>query len=265
MNLFDLTGKTALVTGAASGLGLQFAIALSNAGACVICADKDEAGAQQAEARLKACGCEALAITVDVADEASVADMARRATGWSGAVHILVNNAGIASRPGRLLDVSLADWDRVLSVNLRSLFICTRALMPTLLANPTASVINIGSFLGMVGVYPQFPVTALPYSASKAGAIGFTKQLAMEYARENVRVNCIAPGWHGGTALGRERRASATPQDLQRFEDYLLKSIPMGRRGEPEELSGLIVYLASDASRYVTGQVFAHDGGVTAA
>jgi NAD(P)-dependent dehydrogenase (short-subunit alcohol dehydrogenase family) len=107
-------------------------------------------------------------------------------------------------------------------------------------------------------------VTAVSYGASKAGIVGFTRQVAMEYARDNIRVNAIAPGWHGGTQLGRERRVTATPQDIADFEAAILRDTPMGRRGAPEELEGLMIYLASDASRFVTGQVFAHDGGWSA-
>ncbi|MPZ55166.1 MAG: SDR family oxidoreductase, partial [Rhizobiales bacterium] len=126
------------------------------------------------------------------------------------------------------------------------------------------SVINLSSYLGLVGAYPGFPVTAIQYGTTKAGVIGFTRQLAMEYAADGLRANVIAPGWHFGTNLGKARRAVATAEELASFEAYAKASIPMGRFGTPEDLSGLIIYLASDASRYVTGQVFAHDGGITA-
>ena len=153
-------------------------------------------------------------------------------------VDVLINNAGVASVPGRLLDVPIAEWDRVVAVNLRGPFLCARALLPLMLESEHASIINISSFLGLVGTYPGFPITAMPYSASKAGIVGFTRQLAMEYAREGLRVNAIAPGWHGGTNLGRARRAVATNAETARFEDYLKTSIPMGHRATPTISAG---------------------------
>lgn len=258
----DLAGHRAVVTGAASGLGRSFAYALSRAGAAVACLDRDPA-TDTADA-IREWGGDAISLTADVADEHSMRNAARE-VGALGPPHILVNNAGVTSLPGRLLDVELSEWDRVLSVNLRGLFVCTRAMMPGLLATKAASIINIASFIGLVGVYPGFPVTALPYATSKAGIAGFTRQLAVEYARDGVRVNAIAPGWHGGTNLGRARRLTATEGDIARFEGFLAGAIPMGHRGKPDDLAGLLVYLASDLSRYVTGQVFAHDGGLTAA
>ena len=256
MSLFDLTGRIALVTGAASGLGRAFAIALAAHGATVACADIDPAVAETAAV---------------VDGRAFVADLSQPAPALAdgiralGGLDILINNAGIAVAPARLMDVSVDDWDRVIAANLRSVFLVSQAMLPLMLGRADPAVINVSSFLGQVGLYPGYPITAIPYAASKAGIDGFTRQFAIEYAAEGLRVNAVAPGWHGGTRLGRERRASATPDDIERHEAFLRRSIPMGRRGTPDELTGLIIYLASSASRYVTGQVFAHDGGLTAA
>ncbi|MFT8244302.1 SDR family NAD(P)-dependent oxidoreductase [Roseomonas sp. BN140053] len=260
---FSLAGRRVLVTGAASGLGRAFALAMAEAGAAVACADIDP-GAEATAAAIAARGGTALFLPVDVAEEASVATLPPAVERGFGGLDVLVNNAGIAIPPGRLLDLSVRDWDRVMAVNLRGVFLCSRALLPLLLAGSDPAVINISSFLGQVGLYPGFPITALPYAASKAGVDGFTRQLAIEYARDGLRVNAIAPGWHGGTALGRERRASTTPAERERHEAFLRQSIPMGHRGTPEDITGLAVFLAGPASRYVTGQVFAHDGGLTA-
>jgi NAD(P)-dependent dehydrogenase (short-subunit alcohol dehydrogenase family) len=262
--MFELTDRCALITGAASGLGRAFAVALAQHGANVLCVDVDEAVYETA-AEIVQRGGKALASVSDVADETAVSDLAHEVAHSFGVLHVLINNAGIATPPKRLLEVDVRDWDRVMAVNLRSVFLCSKAMLPMLLMSGDASVINVSSFLGSKGLYPGIPVTAIPYAASKAGIDGFTRQCAIEYAREGIRVNAIAPGWHGGTRLGRERRASATPDDLARFEDFLSASIPMGRRGTPEDLTGLAIYLASSASKYVTGQVFAHDGGLTAA
>jgi NAD(P)-dependent dehydrogenase (short-subunit alcohol dehydrogenase family) len=191
--------------------------------------------------------------------------MYARITSDSDTVDILVNNAGIATAPGRTHEIAVADWDRALAVNLRSMFLVTRVLLPMMMSSRSGSIINLSSFLGLVGLYPGFPITAIPYAASKAGVVGFTRQIAIEYAAEGIRANAIAPGWHGGTNLGRERRATATPEEGKRFEAFIAGSVPMQRRGTPDDLCGVLLYLASDASKYMTGQVFAHDGGITAA
>jgi NAD(P)-dependent dehydrogenase (short-subunit alcohol dehydrogenase family) len=261
--LFDLSGKVALVTGAASGLGRVFSLALARFGAEVICADLDAAGAAETVALILGQGGASRAIAVDVSDAASVDAMAAGLRP-DDAVDVLVNNAGIAGSPYRVHELPVADWNRVIAANLSGTFLCTRALLPLMLARGGGSIINLSSVLGSDGYYPGTPVTAVSYGASKAGIAGFTRQVAMEYARDNIRVNAIAPGWHGGTQLGRERRLTATPVEIAEFEAAIVRDTPMGRRGRPEELEGLLIYLASDASRFVTGQIFAHDGGWSA-
>jgi NAD(P)-dependent dehydrogenase (short-subunit alcohol dehydrogenase family) len=261
--LFDLSGKTALVTGAAVGLGRIFANVLARFGAEVICADRDVTAVEATAASICATGGVSRAVEVDVSEPSSVDAMIAQ-IGASSAIHVLVNNAGIAGVPYRVHELPVADWNRVIAVNLSGTFLVTRAVLPLMLASGGGSIVNLSSLLGSDGYYPGTPVTAVSYGASKAGVAGFTRQVAMEYARDNIRVNAIAPGWHGGTQLGRERRATATPQELAEFEAAIVRDTPMGRRGLPEELEGLIIYLASDASRFVTGQVFAHDGGWTA-
>ena len=263
LDRFRLGGRTAVVTGAGFGLGRAFALALAEAGARVACIDRDVAPLAETMALI---GKRGLAVVADVAEADQVETGFADILSWSGAkADILINNAGIATPPGRLLDVSIEDWDRAIAVNLRSVFLCTRALLPALIDSRHASIINLSSFLGLVGLYPGHAVTAVPYASSKAAIIGFTRQLAIEYAAEHVRVNAIAPGWHGGTHLGRERRGKVTADDIDRFETFIRDSVPMGHRGTPDDLVGLVLYLASDASTYMTGQVFAHDGGLTAA
>lgn len=263
LDRFRLDGRVAVVTGAALGLGRAFAVALADAGARVACIDRDS---QPLAETVAAIGAEALAIDADLAHEDQVNVAAGRVLEWSGGrVDILINNAGIATFPGRLLDVSVEDWDRSVAVNLRSIFLVTKAFMPALLESAHASIINLSSFLGLVGAYPGFAVTGVPYAATKAAVVGFTRQLAIEYAKDGVCVNAIAPGWHGGTKLGREKMGRASPEEAAQFEAFILASVPMARRGTPDDLAGLVLYLAGDASRYVTGQVFAHDGGLTAA
>lgn len=262
--IFSIRKRVAVVTGAGSGLGKAYAHALAAAGASVICADQDEASAIASADAIILLGGLADAVVMDVSIAESVNESMQKIAGTYGKIDILVNNAGITSLPARTHEVSVADWDRVMSVNLRGMFLCTRSVLPGMMRAGSGSIINIASIVGLVGVYPGFTVSGTPYASSKAAVGGFTRQLAAEYASDGIRVNAIAPGWHGGTSLGRERRVSATAQDIQLFESYVTGSVPMRRRGMPEEMDGLIVYLASDASRYLTGQVIAHDGGVTA-
>lgn len=259
---FRLDGRFAVVTGAAFGLGRAFALALAEAGARVACIDRD---AEPLDETMAALGDQGLGVVADLAEADQVASAAQQVLEWSGgSLDILVNNAGIATYPGRLLDVSVEDWDRAVAVNLRSVFLVTKAFLPPLITSEHSSIINLSSFLGLVGAYPGFPITAIPYGATKAAVAGFTRQLAIEYAPEHVRVNAIAPGWHGGTRLGREKMGKATPDEVAQFESYITGSVPMGHRGTPADLVGLVLYLASDASSYMTGQVIAHDGGLTA-
>ncbi len=262
--LFDLEGKTAVVTGAGSGLGLVFARGLADFGASVVCADVHAARAEEAAATIRAAGGQASAVSVDVADAASVDGLAAQLKQLHPRVDVLINNAGIATHPKRIHELPIEDWDRLIAINLRGVFLCTRAILPLMMDGAGGSIINIASIVGQVGVYPGFAMAGANYAAAKAGVSGFTRQLAAEYAMDKIRANSVAPGWHGGTRLGESRRAIATEAEVRQFEGAILAGVPMGRRGKPDELVGLIVYLASDASRYLTGQVIVHDGGWTA-
>lgn len=266
-NLFRLDGKVAVVTGAGNGLGRSFALGLAAFGATVVCADRNLEGAEETASLAKQSRLAAEPLHNDVADEASVERAWREIKERYGRVDILINNAGISTASGRTHEFSTADWDRLMAINLRGVFLSTRAALGLMLpgARPpdqqTGSIVNIASVAALRGYYPGFVSLQVSYSTAKAGLIGFTRQVAAEYAKEKIRVNAIAPGWHGGTALAAERRAVATPEQMAAFERELMKRIPMGHRGVPDDLVGLAVYLASDASHYVTGQVIAHDGG----
>jgi NAD(P)-dependent dehydrogenase (short-subunit alcohol dehydrogenase family) len=258
--MFDLAGKRALITGAGSGLGRAFSLALAAFGAHVVAADRNEAWARETAELAAKEGGQATAMVVDVTDAASVTGVAEQLRASVARIDVLVNNAGIATAPARMHEMTVEDWDRLMAVNLRGVFLVSRAMVPLMLGG-SGSIINIASIIGLVGYYPSFPSAAANYAAAKAGVVGFTRQVAAEYARDGIRANAIAPGWHEGTRLGAERRAASSPETLARFDGSIVARTPMARKGQPGELEGLIVYLASDASRFVTGQVFAHDGG----
>jgi NAD(P)-dependent dehydrogenase (short-subunit alcohol dehydrogenase family) len=178
----------------------------------------------------------------------------------------LVNNAGIATTPMRLHEIPLVDWDRLMAVNLRGAFICLREALPLMQKNEHGgSIVNIASIAGMRGYFPGFSILGSNYSASKGGLIALTRQVAIEYAGENIRCNAIAPGFIENTDIGRERRKAASVKTMSEFEREMSVRVPMGRRGIPSELVELAVYLSSEMSSYITGQVIAADGGWTAA
>jgi NAD(P)-dependent dehydrogenase (short-subunit alcohol dehydrogenase family) len=260
-DLFGLTGKLALVTGAGSGLGRVIAEGFAQAGARVICADIQQTRVDEVVKAIGAAGGRAEPCQLDVANEESVTAAFRQI--GQPRLDILVNFAGVAAVPARTHELSIEDWHRVVSINLTGTFLVTRAALPSML-NGGGSIINVASVLGVGGYYPDFPSTGLHYAASKAGVIGLTRQLAVEYAAEKIRANVIAPGWHFGTRLGEFRRQQSSPEEQERFIAEIMRRIPMKRTGEPAEILGLALYLASPASQYVTGQLITQDGGWTA-
>lgn len=262
--MFSLSGKVALVTGGGDGLGRVFCEALAEFGAAVSVMDLNRQGALETAEIVRVQGGQALAVEGDVSDPGDVDRMVEATAAHFGAVDILVNNAGINVAPARIAQTSIEDWDRVFGVNLRGVFLCTRACLPLMLSQGKGNVINVASILGVrpfpeiAGASPSFP-----YAVAKAGVIRLTKEIAAEYAGEGIRANCIAPGWHEGTRLSeRWRGDSPAAEERQRYEEGIVKAVPMSRRGDPSELKGLVVYLASDASSFMTGQVLISDGGL---
>ncbi|PVX28632.1 SDR family NAD(P)-dependent oxidoreductase [Sphingomonas pokkalii] len=259
--LFGLHDRTALVTGAGSGLGRVIAEGYAQVGARVICADVVQDRVDEVVAAIVAAGGEAEPCLLDVWDEQSVADAAARV--GDAPLDILVNFAGVATPPTLTHELSTEDWQRGIGISLTGTFWMTRALLPNLRVRG-GSIINVASILGLGGYFPGFAASSADYAAAKAGVIGLTRQVAVEYAAEKVRANVIAPGWHGGTRLGAGRRERRTAEEEERFYAEMHRRIPMQRRGEAQEILGLALYLAAPASAYLTGQVITQDGGWTA-
>ncbi len=263
-DLFDISGKVALITGGARGLGRVFCEVFAEFGADIALADIDDAEAHQVADSVRKLGRRSLAVRADVRSPDEVQHMVNEAVTQLGTIDILVNNAGITAKGNKIAEMPIEDWDRVIATDLRGVFLCTRAVLPVMVKQGRGSIINIAS---VYGIRPFFKIAKISpnahYAAAKAGVISLTKETAIEYARDGIRVNCIAPGFHGGTRLGSWIQAPGEEERRQRYEEAIAKTTPMGRRGIPTELRGLAVYLASDASSFVTGQVFISDGGIS--
>ncbi len=257
---FSLEGKIAIVTGAGTGLGNVFARALATAGATVIVADLNPETAQKTSKAITANGGLAEAVQVDVTNPSSIESIVSFVVGKYQHIDVLINNAGIASPAHRVHEMPIEDWDRVNAVNTRGVFLCTRSVLPIMLKQSQGTIINIASVAALVGVDNNLSAVAANYSASKGAVASFTRQVAIEYGEQGIRCNAIAPGWHLGTQLGQEA-LPMTEGALEEMIDKLESLTPLKRTGHPEELAGLAVYLSSDASSFMTGQVIAHDGG----
>ena len=247
-----LAGRVALVTGAGRGLGAAIALALAEAGAAVACAARSpEAGETTAQAICERGG-KAVVVALDVTRSEQVSAAMAETARQVGDVDVLVNNAGVVLDKATL-EVSDAEWDTVLAANLTSMFRLARAVAPGMIARGRGKIVNVGSMYGVVGV-----ARYAAYCASKAAVDGLTRSLAVEWARHGIQVNCVAPGYMNTDI---PRAALADPRTRERF----LGKIPARRIGEPAEIGPLVVYLASPASDYMTGQTLYLDGGQTVA
>ena len=249
MEMFDLTGKVAVVTGGGTGLGEAAARALAGAGAALVLSGRNKANLEKVAADITSGGGQALPVIADVSRREDVESMAAEALRAYGRIDILVNNAGInIVKP--FLDLTEEDWDAVLNTNLKGCYYCCQALGKGMVEQGSGSIINIVSVFGLRGF-----MNLAPYAASKGAVVQLTKALAVEWARHNVRVNAIAPSYI---------RTEMTKRDIESDERILkfnLAKIPMRRGGEPEELGGLVVFLASEAASFITGDTIAVDGG----
>jgi 2-deoxy-D-gluconate 3-dehydrogenase len=245
----DLAGKVALVTGAGRGIGRAIAVGLAEAGADVCVTARTVAEIDETAEAVGALGRSTLAVPADATDAKAVVRVVERAVAELGGLQILVNNAGIdLAKP--LLDTDEDGYDRVMDTNVKSMFLFTRAVGPRMIAQRYGRVVNVAS----VGAYVAAPNQAI-YHASKAAAAHLTKATAIEWARHNITVNAVAPGWVRTELI---RHLSDDEEKLGRY----LKAIPLRRLGEPEEIAPLVAYLASDLAAFMTGSVVVIDGGL---
>jgi len=248
--LFDLTGQVAVVTGTSRGLGQYFARALARAGADLVLTSRRRETLADFEAEMRALGRRTVALELDVRDHASIQRMAAEAEQAFGQIHILVNNAGCNVRKPAL-DITWDDWNLVVETNLRGSFFVAQAFARGMVRHGYGRIINIGSVTSVAGY-----AGLAPYGASRGGIRQLTMSLAHDWGGRGVTVNCLAPGWF----------KTAQNQVLYQNEEwveYLTERIPVGRPGAPQDLDGAVLFLASEASRYVTGQTLLVDGGIS--
>ncbi|MES2298334.1 MAG: SDR family oxidoreductase [Pseudomonadota bacterium] len=253
--LFSLAGKTALVTGASRGLGLQMAQALGEQGARLVISSRKQSDLDQAVEYLRQRGIEASAIAADLAQEAHIAPLVEQAIAHLGHIDILINNAG-ATWGAPAEDYPVEAWDKVMNLNVRSIFLLSQAVgKHSMIPRQYGRIINIASIAGLAG-NPPGTMQTLAYNTSKAALINFTRTLAGEWGRFGITVNAIAPGFFP---------SKMTKGVLDQLgADALAQGAPLRRIGDDEDLKGVTVLFASDAGKHITGQTLAVDGGVSA-
>jgi gluconate 5-dehydrogenase len=249
-DLFDLSGKVALVTGASKGLGRAMAKGLARAGCALALCARDAGGLRETRAAAEALGVRADTITNDVLRKESVGEAVEAVAAAFGKIDILVNNAGVNVRKP-VLELSEADWDSVLDTNLKGYFLVAQAVAPHMIRQGRGKIIHLSSIFGAVGMHNQ-----LAYACSKGGINQMTKVMAIEWAPHNLQVNAIGPTYFETPLVATLRN------DPERFR-FINERTPMGRWGQPEELEGTVIFLASKASDFITGQTIYVDGGWT--
>jgi NAD(P)-dependent dehydrogenase (short-subunit alcohol dehydrogenase family) len=248
--LFDLAGQVAIVTGTSRGLGQYFAKALAKAGADLVLTSRTLKSLAPFEAEIKALGRRVVSLELDVRNQESIENMAAEAEAAFGQVHILVNNAGCNIRKPAL-DVQWEDWNTILDTNLRGSFFVSQAVARRMITHEYGRIVNIGSVTCVAGY-----AGLAPYGASRGGIRQMTMSLADDWGKHGITVNCLAPGWF------RTEQTKALYENKE-WVEYLVDRIPLKRPGQPNDLDGAVVFLASEASRYVTGQTLLVDGGIS--
>ena len=249
--MFDLTGRVAIVTGASRGLGLAIAKALASAGADLAVTSRTEASLEDTCKEIKAMGRKCLPVALDVQDINSIEAATDKVLAEYGRIDILVNNAGCNVRKAAI-EMTVEDWDMVMNTNLRgAYFMCTSVVRKSMLKNKYGRIINIGSGTSVFG-----SGGIGPYCASRGGIRQLTQSMADEWGVDGINVNTLGPGWF-------KTEQTKVLYENQAWVDYIVDRIPQKRVGKPEDLAGMAIFLASDASEYVTGQLLMVDGGLT--
>ncbi|MBA7653858.1 NAD-dependent glycerol dehydrogenase [subsurface metagenome] len=251
--IFNLSGKIAIVTGGSRGLGKEIAVGLGEAGAAVVITARREEWLMPTCEEIKGLGIECLAVKADIAKLEDVKHIVAGTLRQWRKIDILVNNAGV-TWGAPVEDMPLDKWDTVLETNAKGTLICSQQVGKEMIKQGGGNIINVASTFGLLAVDPR-AMQAIGYQASKAAIIVMTKQLAVEWAKYNIRVNAIAPSFF---------TTRMTKDVIQRAEKEIIQHVPMGRLGEEGELKGAVLFLASEASSYITGQVINIDGGMSA-
>jgi len=251
-----LEGKIALITGGASGCGREAARRFAEEGASVVIADLNEKLGKESLADLEEAGKRrGLLVVSDVATQIGATEAVGKTIETFGRIDVLVNNAGIASHiRSDTWDPDEETWDRILRVNLKSVYLCSRAAIKDMLKRNKGSIVNTGS------IAASAPVGGAPYAASKGGMLSYTRLVARELATRGIRMNCVSPGFIE-TPMSRGEHFSASPEEQEEIVAYFAKRTPMGMLGSPLDIADAMVYLASDEARFITGQDLAVDGG----
>lgn len=250
----EFTNKVALVTGAGSGIGRAAAVGFASYGARVVVADVNLSAAEETVTSIESAGGEAIAMQVDVSSLPDVEQMVTRTVSEFGSLDMAFNNAGITGEVSSIADCTEENWDRVISVNLKGVWLCLKFELLQMLKQGSGAIVNMASVAGLVGIHDQLP----GYAPSKHGVVGLTRTAALEYAKKGIRVNAVCPGEIDTPMQGNYLKES--PELLAKA----LESEPVGRFGQPEEVADAVIWLCSERASFITGHAMAVDGGYVA-